>query len=155
MTLKENEQIKDLNSSGFTLIEVLIALTLFIFGVIGVSMLHSSVTRGSSKANLLSTASALASGQAEHFRTVDFDSPDFNPGEHGIVDHSPLWVGWSVIENEPYRALTQDSNGDPLTQPYSISKTIDITVFSDQTGYSNPNGNNRILTYRMIKSRHL
>ena len=143
-----------LSDVGFTLIEILIALTIFSIGILSLSTLQTNAIKGNFKANRLTVAGTMASSQSELFQGLDFTAQEFSAGDHPVMPQGQFWIGWTVTDDMPLKPLTEDTNGDPMPA-CSISKTIDIIVFSDSQGFSNQKGDNRILTYSMIKTRHI
>src|SRR6056297_700438 len=59
-------------NSGFTLLEVLIALVIFAVGILGVATMQISSIQGNSKGRQISEASSLAADRIEMFIDVDY-----------------------------------------------------------------------------------
>jgi type IV pilus assembly protein PilV len=60
-----DRQARRASESGFTLLETLVAMTLFAIGVLGLAQVQFAATRSSTTAKLTSTASLLASDRLE------------------------------------------------------------------------------------------
>ena len=68
-------EVKKNNQSGFTLLEVLIALFIFAVGILGVNALQLTSVRGNGKSNRITTASDIAADQIETFLSLNYDDP--------------------------------------------------------------------------------
>jgi prepilin-type N-terminal cleavage/methylation domain-containing protein len=66
------------NDYGFTLVEVMIAMTILAIGILGVSMMQISAVRGNSLANGTTEAVTIAQDRMERFITAAFDDPDLD-----------------------------------------------------------------------------
>ena len=63
---------------GFTLVEVMIAITILAIGILGVAMMQISAVRGNSLANGTTEAVTIAQDRMERFITAAFDDLDLN-----------------------------------------------------------------------------
>lgn len=72
---------------GFTLLEVLIAISVFSIGVLAVATMQISATRGNRLGNELSQATALAQQQIEALNGADFSSATLAPGNYNDPDN--------------------------------------------------------------------
>lgn len=61
-------------TNGFTLIEVLIAIVILSFGLLGMASLTVGIIKGNKFSNNLSTATTLAQDQMEDIRRTDYSS---------------------------------------------------------------------------------
>ncbi|WP_321370656.1 prepilin-type N-terminal cleavage/methylation domain-containing protein [uncultured Desulfuromusa sp.] len=61
------------NQNGFTLVELLIALTIFAVGILGVASMQLTSITGNGKANRVTEASTLVADQIETFLSLDYD----------------------------------------------------------------------------------
>ena len=107
-----------INSKGFTLIEVLIVMAIFSIGILAVAAMQITSITGNASARRITEATALAENQIEELMRLDYDNdnnlkPENNPhgGPQGAYD-----VNWNVTEID----LDADGNND--------SKRIDMTV---------------------------
>ena len=102
--------------SGFTLVEVLIALFIFSVGILGLGAMQLNSIRGNSQARRISEATNVAADQIEKFFALDYDDPDLNDddgnGSAGLSDiTSPdgstssvdgnYQIFWNVAVNYP------------------------------------------------------
>ena len=67
-----NKIIKE-NQKGFTLIEILIAITVFTIGILGVGVMQISAIKGNSLASGLTEAITLAQDKMEEFRALGYN----------------------------------------------------------------------------------
>ena len=101
-----NKIIKE-NQNGFTLIEVLIAMTVFAFGILGIAAMQLSAINGNSYSSHLSEATTFTQSKIEQFISLAYDNPDLNDGNH-IEPNPPNGVtgvqyaiSWNSIDNAP------------------------------------------------------
>ena len=66
------------NNYGFTLIEVMIAITILAIGILGVAIMQISAVRGNALANGTTEAVTIAQDRMERFITAAFDDPDLD-----------------------------------------------------------------------------
>ncbi len=62
-----------MDARGFTLIEIIVALTIFAVGILAVATLQVNSMQSNTKANLLTQASVLAQGKMEELVALSFD----------------------------------------------------------------------------------
>lgn len=67
---------------GFTLLEVLIAISIFSVGVLAVAAMQGTATRGNRLGNELTQATTLAQQQIEELKSSDFSSATLAPGNY-------------------------------------------------------------------------
>lgn len=118
--------------SGFTLLEVLIALVIFAVGILGVASMQISSIQGNSHGRQVSEASSVISDRIETLMTLDYDDPlladadgdgtnqdlngdglDDDDGNYGLddlvsPDNGPAVVGdytiwWNIAVDYPLR----------------------------------------------------
>ena len=129
------------NESGFTLIEIMIALVVFSIGMLAMGTLQISSINGNSGANRLTDVGTIASSQVERLNQVDFTDVKAET----LKPQGRYWFRTVVTDNTPL--LPWPTNPDGTTGPYPISKTVTIEVYGDSEG------NNRVLSYSFIKTR--
>ena len=105
--------------SGFTLIEVMIALAIFTIGFLAVWALQHTSTKGNTTARNLTIATVCASDQLERLIEQPYTDTNLTAGTHipaqatdridnnynGTVDEpgesGPLSISWVVTDNTP------------------------------------------------------
>ena len=102
---------------GFTLIEVLMVMTIFSIGILAVAAMQITSTKGNASARRMTEALALAEKHAENLMRLPYDHVDLNPANNPHTSsHGPYAVNWNVTEID----LDADGTND--------SKTINVTV---------------------------
>ncbi len=139
---------------GFTVIEVLIALFLFSIGILSAASLQLSSIKGNSQANRHTLSGSAATNQIEILKSLSFESPELSNGIHQATPQGSLWVGWNVTDDVPLNAVVHDTNGQSITA-FSVSKTIDVVVFSSSQGFNDTSGRNRLFNCSFIKTRSI
>jgi type IV pilus assembly protein PilV len=90
--------------NGFTLIEVLIAITVFAVGILAVSVMQIKATGSNARSQNITTAATLAAEQVERILAMKYDDVDDS-------DPSPVAVPpgftakWAVDEDIPIKRV--------------------------------------------------
>ena len=66
------------NSRGFSLLEVLLGITVFMIGMLGVTALNISSLKSNTFSGNMSEAVIIAGDKIEELMALDFDDADFN-----------------------------------------------------------------------------
>jgi prepilin-type N-terminal cleavage/methylation domain-containing protein len=103
--------------SGFSLIEILIALSIFAIGILGVATLQASARFQSRNSADITQASSLASGQMEEIMHWPFLHSSLDPASNPHQKSSGKYLIQWLVTNT-------DLNGDGVSE----SKTVDLTV---------------------------
>lgn len=80
------------NASGFTLIEVMIALVILSVGILGAASMQISAIKGNGMANKITEASMVASDRAERLLALNFSSSDLKDGSETVEGFGVSWV---------------------------------------------------------------
>jgi prepilin-type N-terminal cleavage/methylation domain-containing protein len=109
-------------SSGFTLIEVTVALALFVAGMVGLPALMMNNMRRNNEAKDLTTAVALANDKLEELKDYDYDKVKDGPTAGEDIDET----GWDkgAAGKRIYNRKWTVTNNSPVTG----TKTVAITV---------------------------
>lgn len=99
------------DAAGFSLIEVLIALTIFSIGILGIAAMQITSMGSNTDARRVTDASTLAVDRLERLMATDYDSI-----ASGNTTQSAYTVNWVVAE------VDSDGNGT------NDSKNITVTV---------------------------
>ena len=118
-----------INESAFTLIEVLIAMTIFTVGILAVGSMQLSAIRGNSRASDLNDALSLAQSQLEELQSLQYtvlftdpllmDGPGSGTGSFGFDDGNIHTAA---------RTLTPDHNPLPIGKYNLLWNIEDISV---------------------------
>lgn len=102
--------------TGFTLLELLIALTILAIGLLGLAGFHVAAIRANMSGFKISTATAIAQERIEELKALDPSSSALSAGNH---DDGSITVQ-GIIYNRSY--IVQDDT------PVSGTSTITLTV---------------------------
>jgi prepilin-type N-terminal cleavage/methylation domain-containing protein len=111
------EQKMQTGVRGFTLIEVLIVMTIFSTGILAVAAMQITSTKGNASARRMTEATSLAEKQIENLMQVPYDHADLDPTNNPHVSNQgPYSINWNVTE------IDLDSNG------INDSKKVQVAV---------------------------
>lgn len=115
------------SEEGFTIIEILVALTIFAFGLLGVAQMQISAMRGNGKALAVNEASTLLMSWADELKMRNFDSPmleDANGnGRAGFLDENEL-ADWQMPVNRGGIPFVVFGNVDADDNDYRVVRLI-------------------------------
>ena len=119
------------NSSGFTMVEVMVAMGIFFIGFLAVAHMQMKSVNGNAAARIQTEATAVAVDRLERLTYLPYNHPDLDEvtSPHQ-VNEGAYTVVWNVTDDVPINA----------------TKTIDITVTS-----ANPNA--KPVRMQFIKSQ--
>jgi len=102
------------NQWGFTLIEIMVAVTLLSIGLLGMAGLTVGIMRGNSLSNQVTTATALAQTKMEDIKRLGFSGVSSSEEGYSTISGYPLYRRDTVIT----------LNGPGM-------KTVQVTVYWD------------------------
>lgn len=109
------------NNSGFTLMEVLIAMVILTVGLLGTAALITGIINSNKLSNRISAATVLAQDKMEDIKRA---------GYAGAADNTE---GYNTISDYPlYKRITDVAAGDPAAG----MKKITVTVYWDSDDHS-------------------
>jgi type IV pilus assembly protein PilV len=89
---------------GYTLVEVLIALTIFAVGLLAVACMQTSAIRMNSTAGKLTNLSIWGMDKIEELSALPYSDPlldsEGNPHQERAGDYT---ISWTVIDNNPIK----------------------------------------------------
>ena len=96
-------QMNKINKSeaGFTLVEVLIAISIFAVGMLAVASMQISGLQGYAAANDLSGAAAWGADRVETLIALPYDHADLDPGVVKSATEGRYTIEWQVTEGVP------------------------------------------------------
>lgn len=111
------------NNSGFTLMEVLIAMLILSVGLLGMAALITGIINSNKLSNRISAATVLAQDKMEKIRGVGYDDAEDEAGteDYGDISNYPL-----------YERITAVAPNDPAAG----MKKITVTVYWDDGDHS-------------------
>jgi type IV pilus assembly protein PilV len=143
MSRKKRQKNIFSDSRGFSLLEVLLGMTIFMIGMLGVTALNISSLKSNTFSGNMSEAVILAGHKFEELMAADYDDPDLLAGDHfqdtldnttgkPKVDADGLIVGDGgddipdlLGKNGIYRTSWTVTDDDPLPEN---NKTVNLTV---------------------------
>ena len=103
-------------AKGFTLIEVMVAITLLSIGLLGMAGLTVGITRGNRLSSEVTTATALAQAKMEDIKRVGYSGATSSAEDYNAISGYPLYKRDTVID---------------VDTPELGMKTVTITVSWD------------------------
>jgi type IV pilus assembly protein PilV len=89
--------------SGFTLLEVVVAVSILTFGLLAVASMQASSIRGNALADGMTESSTWALDRLEKLMTLPYTNANLSSGFH--QDPSPpagFTITWTVTDNSPF-----------------------------------------------------
>ena len=116
------------NQNGFTLLELLIALTILTIGLLGLAGLHIAAIQGNVSGFKISTATAVAQERIEELKALDETDPDLSAGAHA----DDCSVIQCVIQGITYNRSYTIQDNTPISGTSTM--TLTITWVEPRTG---------------------
>jgi prepilin-type N-terminal cleavage/methylation domain-containing protein len=92
LDLRKKRSDKGINQKGFTLVEVMIGMAIFVIGYLAVGSMQMLAIRGNTNARQITEAATLAADQLETLIVLPYDNIDSgDPVIHGAYE-----VNWQV-----------------------------------------------------------
>ena len=108
------------NQNGFTIIEVMIAVSIFAIGFLAISSLQFSASKNNRTASEVTQAVTIATDRMEEMMVLPFDDPDLDT-DPTVNPHSETQgkygVQWTVIDSD----LNKDEINDAKTVTMTVS----------------------------------
>ena len=118
LQMESNKQKIQMDIKGFTLIEVLIVITIFSIGILAVAAMQMTSTKSNASARRMTEATALAENQIENMMQLPYDHADLDPANNPHAStQGPYSVNWNVTEID----LDKDGTSDSKTVNVAIS----------------------------------
>ncbi len=132
------------NERGFTLIEVMIAVGIFAFGITSMMIMQGSGIKGNATANTISHAAVLAASQFEKIFRMDYDDlvDTDNDGSGGLADKTAATADGSDTSDPSYNIFWNVVKDEPMP----LTKTVRVYVTRQERG------TDRTVSYNYIKS---
>lgn len=109
---------KPINEKGFTLLEILVAITVLSIGLLGMAGLTTSIIHGNMLSNKVTTATTLGQDRMEHFRRLGYSTTP--------VADTTTTEDYNSMANYPsYKRVSFID----VNSPSAGMKTITVTVY--------------------------
>jgi type IV pilus assembly protein PilV len=116
------------DQKGFSLIEILISMTIFAIGVLALAEMQITAIRGNAFSSTTTDGTTLAQDRIEQLMNLPYDDGALATGNHGPVTQDVYNVSWDV------------ANG-----PVANTKTVNVSVTWTANSW------NRSVSLRCIK----
>jgi type IV pilus assembly protein PilV len=123
------------DEKGFTLVEILIAMTIFAIGVLALAEMQITAIRGNAFSSTTTDGTTFAQDRIEQLMNLPYDNANLNAGNHGpvtvthLVDNLSYNVSWNVEDDSPV----------------ANTKTVNVSVTWRANGW------NRSVSLRCVK----
>ena len=126
---------KKINSDGFTLIEVLIAIAIFSIGILAVGAMQVSSVKDNSIARGVTEKASLAADRMEKLISLPYANALLTAGEHSVAASS-FTLATDGIDNDNDGQIDEAGEAGFITISWNVqddtpltgTKTIDVTV---------------------------
>ena len=97
----DNQRLK--KDEGFTLIEVLLAVSIFAIGLLGVAAMQISAIQVNSVANHLTARATWAQDRLEQLRALPYNNANLDPAgnPHVATTSDGYTVTWNITDDNP------------------------------------------------------
>ena len=117
------------DQKGFSLIEILISMTIFAIGVLALAEMQITAIRGNAFSSTTTDGTTLAQDRIEQLMNLPYDDANLNAGNHGPETQGVYDVSWDVANDSPV----------------ANTKTVNVSVTWTANGW------NRSVSLRCIK----
>ena len=112
----DQKKRRPIGEKGFTLLEVIVAISILTFGLLAVASMQMTAIRGNYNASNITEATTVAQDRLENLMGLLYSDPLLDPG-NGLSDPAPPSPsGYTVT----YDVL----NNDPMTNTRLITVTV-------------------------------
>ncbi len=113
------------SDQGFTLIEIMAAVTIFAIGLLALAAIQVQTIQGNAYSHGMTEATGLAQGMIEDLLGRDYESdPDLQPGSHQALN-GRYTLDWTVAEDATY-SLTKTIAVEVSWQEKGLTKRVAI-----------------------------
>jgi len=127
MISMQKKYFKQQNSQkGFTLMEVMIALSIFAIGILGVFSMQISAINGNTNARIVTEDATLAMDKVEELLALDYNDGDLAAGNHGTgIDYT---VDDDGVDNDLDGQIDEGGEADRVTIAWNVQSVSGDTI---------------------------
>jgi prepilin-type N-terminal cleavage/methylation domain-containing protein len=144
--MMQQDRIKKFHSSGFTLIELVVAILVFALGIMGIMKMHQASIQSNNYSMQLSEAINIAQDKIDSLRGSSFDDPEMAIAVHNTQFMDDVELGAQVTRGITYNlsyvvsALPTNPSGRRINltvtwQEKNLSHLLNIPVIIDDLGH--------------------
>lgn len=143
---------KKITDHGFTVIEVLMAISIFAIGILGVAAMQIAAVKGNASARGVTDIATWAADRVEKLMVLPYDDNGLIPGVYsigagtltmttdeidndfdGLIDEGgetgPVTIAWTIVEDTPVDntktvTITVQHNGPSVDKNVSMVRVI-------------------------------
>jgi len=121
-----------INDNGFTIIEMLIAMSIFAIGFLAVASLQIYAGKSNRTASDITNAVNIASDQMERLMGIEFNDADLDPASNPHLDNQGKYsIQWDVTNT--------DLNADGVNDAKIVNLTVSWAPYLSGTAQRNVN----------------
>jgi type IV pilus assembly protein PilV len=121
------------DQKGFSLIEILIAMTIFAIGVLALAQMQVTAIRGNAFSSTTTDGTTLAQDRIERLMTTPYDDANLNAGNHGPETQGVYNVSWNVVNDTPV-ANTKTVNVSVTWTANSWNRSVSLRCIKGAAG---------------------
>ena len=127
-----DNQNSKINDNGFTIIEMLIAMSIFAIGFLAVASLQISAGKSNRTASDITNAVNIASDRMERLMSISYDNAFLDPATNPHLDNQGKYsIQWDVTNT--------DLNADGVDDAKIVNLTVSWVPYLGGTGQRNVN----------------
>jgi len=127
------------DAGGFSLLEVLLGVTVFMIGMLGVTALNISSLKSNTFSGNMSEAVVIAGGKLEELMVLDYGDSALTAGNHfedpdgdGVIDpvgrNNMYFVYWNVVDDAPLPDKTKTVNVSVEWFIKNVKRTMNLST---------------------------
>ena len=114
---------------GFTLIEILIAITVFAIGILAVGKMQITAIQGNSRANCLTTAATIAQSKIEELISLNYNDPLLADGDGDGTNKDGIGINDDGIDDSGNDFGLNDTGNADGSEQYQAVGNLQYNIF--------------------------